>query len=381
MIYFDNSSTTPIHPLVMETVTKVSENFIGNPSSLHKLGEHAGRLLDQSRIQVAELLGVEKNEIFFTSGGTEGDNWVIKGTAIEKIPYGKHLITTSVEHPAVKESFIQLEKLGFDVTYLPVNEEGVVSAEDVRTAITDETILVSVMSVNNEIGSVQPIEEIGHVLENYPAIHFHVDAVQGIGRVPLTLGKDSRIDFAVFSAHKFHGPKGVGIVYKKHGRVLAPILSGGGQESGLRSGTENVAGIAGTAKALRLQLENTEEKNKHLYELKERLLAILHKHEKITIFTPSQGAPQIICFGIRGIKGEVVVHGLESEGIFVSTTSACSSRKGLTSSTLFAMNIPERIAETSVRISLSPNNTIEEVEKFERVLDKLYGQFERLNTR
>lgn len=365
----------------METITKVSEKIIGNPSSLHKLGEQSGRLLDQSRIQVAELLGVEKNEIFFTSGGTEGDNWIIKGTAIEKMPYGKHLITSSIEHPAVKESFVQLEKLGFDVTYLPVNKEGVVSAEDVRAAITDETVLVSIMLVNNEIGSVQPIEEIGQVLEDYPSIHFHVDAVQGIGRVPLTLGKDSRIDFAVFSAHKFHGPKGVGIVYKKQGRVLAPILSGGGQESGLRSGTENVAGIAGTAKALRLQLENTEEKNKHLYDLRERLLTILHKHEKITIFTPSQGAPQIICFGIRGIKGEVVVHGLESEGIFVSTTSACSSRKGLTSSTLFAMNIPERLAETSVRISLSPDNTIEEVEKFELILDKLYGQFERLNTR
>lgn len=380
MIYFDNSATTKIHPEALDTYKKVSEHYFGNPSSLHELGETTSRLLNQSRKQIAELMGVKPNEISFTSGGTEGDNWIIKGTAFEKAPYGKHLITTTIEHPAVRESMKQLEKLGWEVTYLPVNEEGVISVKDLKEALRKDTVLVSVMAVNNEIGSIQPIEEIGEVLKDYPSVHFHVDAVQAIGKVDLPLGPDSRVDMAVFSGHKFHAPRGVGFVYVKEGRQLSPLLSGGGQETGKRSGTENLPAIVAMAKALRLVLNEQKEKREQQHQLTDKLQTRLASMSQVTIFTPKQRASHILCFGIQGIRGEVTVHALEKEGIFISTTSACSSRSGTESSTLLAMNIPKEVAETAVRVSLSEHNTEEEMNQFIAKLEKVYKQFAQLNS-
>ena len=256
MIYFDNSATTQVLPEVLSTYNAVSEKIWGNPSSLHAMGEQAFNLLEQSRKQIADLLHCNIDEIYFTSGGTEGDNWVVKGTAIEKRPYGRHIITSSVEHPAVLNSLHQLEKLGYDVTYLPVDENGRVSAEDLKAAIRKDTILVSIMAVNNEVGAIQPLKEIAAVLEDFPKIHFHVDAVQGVGKGIQELLEQDRVDFLTFSGHKFHAPRGIGFMYKKRGRMIAPLMSGGGQEKALRSGTENLPAIASMAKALRLTLEN-----------------------------------------------------------------------------------------------------------------------------
>lgn len=375
MIYFDNSATTSIDKSVLQTFEKVSQSISGNPSSLHQLGDYADGLLQQSRKQIADLLHVMPEEIYFTSGGTEGDNWAIKGTAIEKRQFGKHIITTAVEHPAVKESVEQLKMLGFDVTILPVDHSGKISVSDLKEALRPDTILVSVMAVNNEVGSIQPLTEIEEVLKDYPTVHFHVDAVQAIGKIPFSLGNSSRIDLATFSAHKFHGPKGIGFMYIKKGKKIAPLLSGGGQESGKRSGTENVAGVAAMAKALRLVLEKEKEKQKNQKEIKNYLMEQLEGYKKVSVFSQKEGAPHILCFALKGIRGEVMVHAFEKKDIYISTTSACSSRKGTTSSTLVAMNVPEKIATSAIRVSLTDTNTLEEAKVFMKEFDFLYQQF------
>lgn len=375
MIYFDNSATTKVDDSVLETFMQVSQKMNGNPSSLHRLGDIADGLLQQSRKQIASLLKVKDSEIYFTSSGTEGDNWAIKGTAIEKMRYGKHLITTSVEHPAVKESMAQLEQLGFKVTYLPVDETGVVSVSDLRSALRPDTVLVSVMAVNNEVGSIQPIEEIGELLKEYPSIHFHVDAVQAVGKIPLDLSSSSRIDLATFSGHKFHGLKGTGFLYIKHGKKIAPLLSGGGQEKGRRNGTENVAGIAAMSKALRLLFDQEEQKTAKQRQIRDYVMDELSKYPKVQIYSTKKGAPHIICFALQGIRGEVSVHAFEKEDIFISTTSACSSRNKTTSSTLSAMGVPEKMATGAVRVSLTDTSTIEEAQQFLKSFDALYQNF------
>lgn len=375
MIYFDNSATTKVDERVLETFIKVTKELNGNPSSLHNLGEQADGLLQQARKQIAESLKVDSSTIYFTSGGTEGDNWAIKGTALEKKAFGRHLITTSIEHPAVTKTMEQLKKIGYEVTYLPVDKNGVVSVEALKRAIRPDTILVSIMAVNNEVGSIQPIQEISELLEEYPTIHFHVDAVQAIGKIPLNIGTTSRIDLATFSAHKFHGLKGTGFLYIKKGKKIASLLNGGGQENGLRSGTENVAGAAAVAKALRLLMDKKEEKAIQQLKIKDMLMDTLETYPKVTLFSTRKGAPHILCFAIHGIRGEVLVHALEKEEIYVSTTSACSSKKQKSSSTLNAMSVPEDIASGAVRISLDYMNTKEEAHQFLASFACLYQKF------
>lgn len=382
MIYFDNSATTKVHPEVLTTYTKVSEAIWGNPSSLHKMGENAYNLLEQSRAQIAELLGCQKEEIFFTSGGTEGDNWAIKGTALEKGIYGKHLITTQVEHPAVLNSMKQLEKLGFEVTYLPVDENGRVSVEDLKQALRKDTILVSVMAVNNEVGTIQPINKIAQVLAEHPKVHFHVDAVQAVGKGLTDLIMDERVDLVTFSGHKFHAPRGVGFLYKRSGRKLAPLLSGGGQEKNLRSSTENLPAIAAMAKALRLLLENETKNVVHEQAIRQKIFEHLQKFDKVTLFSQldDKFAPHILCFAIAGVRGETIVHAFEDQGVFISTTSACSSKKGQVSSTLHAMQIDDKIATSAVRISLDENNTMAQADKFNQIFDDIYQKFLKINS-
>lgn len=382
MIYFDNSATTKVHPEVLTTYTKVSEAIWGNPSSLHKMGENAYNLLEQSRAQIAELLGCQKEEIFFTSGGTEGDNWAIKGTALEKGIYGKHLITTQVEHPAVLNSVKQLEKLGFEVTYLPVDENGRVSVEELKQALRKDTILVSVMAVNNEVGTIQPIKEIAQVLADHPKVHFHVDAVQAVGKGLTDLIMDERVDLVTFSGHKFHAPRGVGFLYKKSGRKLAPLLSGGGQEKNLRSSTENLPAIAAMAKALRLLLENETKNVAHEQAIRQKIFEHLQAFDKVTLFSQldDKFAPHILCFAIAGVRGETIVHAFEDQGVFISTTSACSSKKGQVSSTLHAMKVDDKIATSAVRVSLDENNTLSEADKFNQIFDDIYQKFLKINS-
>lgn len=382
MIYFDNSATTKVHPEVLTTYTKVSEAIWGNPSSLHKMGENAYNLLEQSRAQIAELLGCQKEEIFFTSGGTEGDNWAIKGTALEKGIYGKHLITTQVEHPAVLNSMKQLEKLGFEVTYLPVDENGRVSVEELKQALRKDTILVSVMAVNNEVGTIQPIKEIAQVLADHPKVHFHVDAVQAVGKGLTDLIMDERVDLVTFSGHKFHAPRGVGFLYKKSGRKLAPLLSGGGQEKNLRSSTENLPAIAAMAKALRLLLENETKNVAHEQAIRQKIFEHLQAFDKVTLFSQldDKFAPHILCFAIAGVRGETIVHAFEDQGIFISTTSACSSKKGQVSSTLHAMQVDDKIATSAVRVSLDENNTLAEADKFNQIFNDIYQKFLKINS-
>ncbi|MBB3869695.1 cysteine desulfurase [Parageobacillus toebii NBRC 107807] len=361
MIYLDNSATTKPFPEVVDSFVTVATKYFGNPSSLHELGMKAERLLTQAREQIAASLQVKPSEIIFTSGGTEANNFAIKGVAFQYRHRGNHIITTAIEHPSVSEACHQLEQLGFEVTYLPVNENGVVTVEQVKKALRDDTILVSIMHVNNEVGAIQPVEEIGELLSNYPKTIFHVDRVQGISKVPLDM-KKAHIDLCTMSAHKFHGLRGAGILYVRQGIQLSPLLAGGGQEMQLRSGTENVPAIVAMAKALRMSLEKYDKQIDYLLEVKQAWLNELKEIPFIQINTPLEhSAPHIINFSLDGIKPEVFVHELEKNDIFVSTTSACSSKKKAPSKTLLAMGMGDKRAESGIRISLSFENTLEEI--------------------
>lgn len=365
MIYFDNSATTKPYPEVLATYTEVATRIWGNPSSLHNLGSQATRILEASRKQIAELIGKKAEEIYFTSGGTEGDNWVLKGVAFEKAPYGKHIIVSDIEHPAIKESAAWLKTQGFEVDYAPVDARGFVKVDELARLLRPDTTLVSVMAVNNEIGSIQPIHDIATLLEDRPTISFHVDAVQALAKVATEAYLPERVDFATFSSHKFHGLRGVGFVYIKEGKKITPLLTGGGQEKEMRSTTENVAGIAATAKALRLAMENQEAFASKTQQMKEVIRKELASYPDVTIFSGEDYfAAHILTFGIKGVRGEVVVHAFEEFDIYISTTSACSSKAGKPAGTLIAMGVDKSIAQTAVRLSLDFENDMSQVEQF-----------------
>ena len=379
MIYFDNAATTQVYPEVLKTYSEVASKIWGNPSSLHSLGSQAGRILEASRKQIADLLGKKSSEIFFTSGGTEGDNWVIKGVAFERAHLGKHIIVSSIEHPAVKESALWLRSLGFEVDLAPVTREGFVDMEKLADLIRPDTILVSIMAANNEIGSIQPIKDISALLENHPTVSFHVDAVQAIGKMPLADFLTNRVDFATFSGHKFHSVRGVGFVFAKEGKKISPLLTGGGQESDKRSTTENLAGIAATAKALRLVLDQFEAGQKRLLAMKKVILDELATYPDVTIFSQMEGfLPNILTFGIKNVRGEVTVHAFEEHQIYISTTSACSSKAGKPAGTLLAMGIPQKLAQTAVRISLDHENDMSQVEQFLTIFKQIYAQTQKV---
>ena len=379
MIYFDNAATTQVYPDVLKTYTEVASKIWGNPSSLHSLGSQASRILEASRKQIADLLGKKSSEIFFTSGGTEGDNWVIKGVAFERAHLGKHVIVSSIEHPAVKESALWLRSQGFEVDLAPVTRDGFVDVEKLEDLIRPDTILVSIMAANNEIGSIQPIKDISALLEKYPTVSFHVDAVQAIGKMPLTDFLTERVEFATFSGHKFHSVRGVGFIFAKEGKKISPLLTGGGQESDKRSTTENVAGIAATAKALRLVLDQFEAGQHRLLAMKKIILEELSTYPDVTIFSQMEGfLPNILTFGIKNVRGEVTVHAFEDHQIYISTTSACSSKAGKPAGTLLAMGIPQKLAQTAVRISLDQENDMSQVEQFLTIFKQIYAQTQKV---
>ncbi|MBP2623137.1 cysteine desulfurase family protein [Streptococcus oricebi] len=379
MIYLDNSATTRPYQEVLATYQEVASKIWGNPSSLHQLGTQASRLLAASRRQIAELLGKKEEEIFFTSGGTEGDNWVLKGVAFEKAQFGKHIIVSDIEHPAIKEAALWLKKQGFELDLAPVDKQGFIDLVALADLIRPDTILVSVMAVNNELGSIQPIQAISDLLADKPTISFHVDAVQAVSKIPTQTYLTDRVDFASFSSHKFHGLRGLGFVYIKSGKKITPLLHGGGQEVGKRATTENLAAIAATAKALRISLEKMEDFRHKTSQMKSVLQEGLAAYPDVTIFSgQDQFAPHILTFGLKGVRGEVLVHAFENYEIYISTTSACSSKAGKPAGTLIAMGVPAKLATTAVRISLDLENDMSQIEQFLTTFKIIYQQTKKV---
>lgn len=373
MIYLDNAATTKPYPEALDSYLQVASKITGNPSSLHRLGEQASRVLEASRKQIADLIGKEADEIFFTSGGTEGDNWVIKGVALEKAPYGKHIIVSAIEHPAVKESALWLREHGFSVDFAPVDDQGFVDVAALAELIRPETSLISVMAINNEIGSIQPIEAISQLLADKPTISFHVDGVQALAKIETKTFLTDRVDFASFSSHKFHGVRGVGFVYIKSGKKISPLLTGGGQEKDKRSTTENLAGIAATARALRISMEKQADFAKRTSLMRNSIREELLTFKDVFLFSGlDQFAPHILTFGIKGVRGEVIVHAFEEYDIFISTTSACSSKAGKPAGTLIAMGVDKSQAQSAVRLSLDLENDMSQVEQFLTTFKLIY---------
>lgn len=366
IIYFDNSATTQVLPQVAAAMTEAMVAEYGNPSSLHGLGVAGERLLHKSREIIAKVLKVEPGEIYFTSGGTEANNWAIISTARQRQGRGKHLITTQIEHPSVLGAFNYLAEEGFQVSYLPVNEEGLVSPTALEDALTEETILVSIIGVNNETGMIQPIEEMGLMIKKL-ASHalFHVDWVQGFGKIPLEPEK-AQIDLLTISAHKIHGPKGSGALYLKKNLVIPPLLVGGEQERKLRAGTENVPGIVGFGVAVEAGARSYSDK---LMEemgdyLMEGLKTIPGCHFNGNRTLVNHRAPYIINTWFEGVdRGEVLIHMLEEQGLYVSSGSACHSRRQEPSHVLQAMGKEKEALYGAIRLSLSHLNTLDEIQR------------------
>lgn len=362
MIYLDNAATTKPHPEVLDTFNKVNETFWANPHSLHKIGERAEQLLEQARTQVTDLLGGKEYRAIFTSGASESNNLALKGIAELHNARGKHIITTNSEHPSVDNVVNWLEKQGYEISKIPVNSDGAVTAKQVEDALREDTILVSTMMVNNESGAINPITEIAQLVKNHRAL-FHVDAVQGVGKLPFSLS-ETPVDLLSLSAHKFFGLKGSGVLIMKERQSIAPQIIGGGQEFDFRSGTADVPRAAAFAKALRLATESLDEKVNTIKKLNTHLRNGLSKLEGVQFNSPENGSPYILNCSVSGIRPETILHGLVKEEIYISTVSACSSKKVEMSPIIFAMTHDEKRASSSIRISLSSNNTPEEIERF-----------------
>ena len=381
-VYLDNSATTRVFPEVAELMTKIMCEDYGNPSSMHTKGMQAEQYLRYAKETLAHLLKVNEKEIIFTSGGTESNNMALIGCAMANNRRGNHLITTKIEHPAIIKTMQYLETVGFRVTYLPVDQSGVVRIEDLKRAMRKDTILVSMMHTNNEIGSLQPIAEAGAVIKRMnPNTLFHVDAVQGFGKYNI-YPKRMNVDLLSVSAHKIHGPKGAGLLYKGEKVKMQPIIFGGGQQQNLRSGTENVPGSAGLAKAAELMYSEMANDVASLYELKKIFITGVMNIDGVQINGLRDGdeigestAPHVVSVSISGIRSEVMLHALEDKGIYVSAGSACSARKPQASETLKAIGIQKEMLESTIRFSFSVYTTAEEIHY---TLDKMYDMIPML---
>lgn len=363
--YLDNSATTRCLESVRDVVVKTMMEDYGNPSSRHTKGVEAERYLREARETIAATMKVSEKEIFFTSGGTEANNWALIGGAMANRRAGNHVITTAIEHAAVIQPLLYLQEQGFEITYLPVDEKGHISLEDLRRELRDTTILVSVMYVNNEMGAVQPLEEIGKIIKAYnPGILFHVDAIQAYGKYRI-YPKKLQIDMLSVSGHKIHGPKGVGFLYVKEKTKLHPLILGGGQQHGMRSGTDNVPGIAGLGAAAREAYRDFEKKQSWLYELKDYFMEGVRKLPDVKINSEEgeKSAPHIVSVSFRGVRSEVLLHALEEKNIYVSAGSACSSNKKLpVSAVLKEIHLERDLLETTVRFSFCEQTGKEELD-------------------
>lgn len=363
-VYLDNSATTRCFDEVAELMTKIMCEDYGNPSSLHRKGVQAEQYIRYAKETIAKNLKVNEKEIFFTSGGTESDNLALRGCAYANCRAGRHLITTQIEHPAILQTMKQLEEEGFRVTYLPVDEKGCIRPEDLQRAITGETILVSIMHTNNEVGSLQPIEEAGALIKRMnPRILFHVDAVQGYGKFRI-LPKKMHIDLLSVSGHKIHGPKGIGFLYVDEKVKIKPILFGGGQQNGLRSGTENVPAIAGLGQAAMDIYRDYDRNIRRLYALRDHFIARVETIPGVSVngYRDHRGAPHIVSVSVTGVRSEVLLHALEDKKIYISAGSACSSNKPAVSRTLQAIGLQKELLESTVRFSFSIHTTMEEID-------------------
>jgi len=377
-IYMDNSATTPVRKEVVEEMLPyLTENF-GNPSSIYELGKTSKHAVEKARKRVADAIGAEENEIYFTSGGTESDNWAVKGIAFANRNRGKHIITSSIEHHAVLHACAWLEGQGFDVTYLPVDRYGMVSPEDLKNAIRDDTILISIMLANNEIGTIQPVEEIGKIAREN-RIFFHTDAVQAIGHIPVDV-KRMNIDLLSLSGHKFEGPKGCGALYIRKGTKIEALLHGGAQERKRRAGTENVPSIVGLGKAIELATDELKEENKTLLEIRERLIEGLLKIPKTHLNGhPTERLANNVNVTFEYIEGESLLLLLNAKGIFASSGSACNSTSLEPSHVLIACGVPHEIVHGSLRLSLGRMNTLEDVDRVLEVLPEIVQKLRNMS--
>ncbi len=367
-VYFDHAATTPTHPEVVEAMMPYFTHSFGNPSSIYEVAQINKRAIDQAREQAAKLINAEQVEIYFTSGATESDNWAIKGVVESYKNKGNHIITTTTEHPAVLQTCEYLERQGYEVTYLPVDEYGVICMEDLKTVIKDTTILITIMMANNEIGTIQPVAEIG-ALAREKGILFHTDAVQAVGQIPVDV-KAMNIDLLSLSGHKLNGPKGIGALYVRKGVRLKAFIHGGAQERKRRGGTENVPGIVGIGKAMEIAEKNMEEKSKNLMALRDKLIDGIK--EKIPYCKlnghPDQKLPNNVNYSFEFIEGESLLIMLDMKGISASSGSACTSGSLDPSHVLLGIGLPHEIAHGSLRITVGMNNTEEDVDYLLEVL-------------
>lgn len=367
-IYLDNAATTAVAPEVVEAMIPCFQEIYGNASSIHSTGRDARKKLEEARRTVADILGARPNEIYFTSGGTESDNWAVKGAALANRYKGNHIITTAIEHHAILHTCDWLEKQGFEVTYLPVDEYGLIDPRDVENAITEKTILISVMAANNEIGTIEPIAEIGKIAKEHKIL-FHCDAVQAMGAIPVNVA-DWNVDMLSLSAHKFHGPKGVGVLYLRNGAKVDQFLHGGAQERGRRATTENLPGIVGLATALKRACDHMEENSVRITALRDKLIKGILESIPYTRLNghPTKRLPGNVNVSVRFIEGEAMLLRLDLAGISGSSGSACTSGSLDPSHVLLAIGLPHEIAHGSLRLSIGDTNTEEEIDEVIRVL-------------
>ena len=373
MIYLDYSATTPVEESVLNSFVETTKKKIGNPNSLHKLGTDAKALIDAATKQIASILGVKKEEIIYTSGASEANNTAIKGICLKYQNRGKHIITTRLEHSSVIEPLNYLKNLGFEIEYVNLTEDGKVDLDDLKKKLRDDTILVTITSMNSELGIREPIDEIGKLLKDYPKVFFHSDITQSIGKEKINL---ENVDLASLSAQKFYGMKGIGALIKKENIVIEPLIHGGKSTTKDRSGTPATPLIVSMAKALRLASENLEEKEKKVKELNKYLRGELEK-ASITINSPKDAIPNILNISIENIKPETILHALEEKEIYISTKTACSSNKNISDAVL-ALTKSEEKASHSLRISISYKTTKEELETFVKELVKIRNELSKL---
>ena len=382
-VYFDNSATTRCYESVKDIVVKTMMEDYGNPSAMHRKGVEAENYVKKFAGIIAGILKVQEKEILFTSGGTESNNLALIGGAMANRRSGNHIVTTVVEHAAVSQPAAFLQEQGFEVSYVPVDNQGRIKLDALKSVLRPDTILVSVMYVNNEVGAVMPVEEIGKLVhELSPKALFHVDAIQAFGKYRIHPRK-AGIDLLSVSGHKIHGPKGVGFLYISEKAKVQPLILGGGQQNGMRSGTDNVPGIAGLGAAAEEIYRNLEKNNEHLYILKEYIAKGLERIPDIRIngMPLREGAPQILSISVMGVRSEVLLHALEDREIYVSAGSACSSHKRKPSATLSAMGMSGDQIESTVRLSFSESNTIEEADCFLRAMEELVPMLRRYSRR
>ena len=375
IIYLDNAATSKVDQEVLDSYNQITTKYFANPSSIHHLGQEANRLLEKSREQILKLLSLSHHEVIFTSGATEANNLAIKGYAYANRGRGNHLITTATEHPSVLNAMKQLQEEGFVLTILPVNEKGQVEVNSVSAAIRDETILISVMAVNNETGAINPIREIADIAKKYPKIALHVDMVQAIGKVDIPL---DNVDMISIAGHKIHGLLGSGVLIKEKKIILKPLLNGGGQENNLRSGTNALALSASLAKALRIAIDHQKENYEHVKSLADYLLNYLKDNDdKYVINSSCKDNPYIVNFSLKKHKASVVVEALSNRNIMVSSLSACHSKGEDYSYVVYAMNKDMCLAHNTIRVSFSYDNTLEEVKTFTKELTAIIKEIKQ----